>query len=125
MRLTYPATLENGPAEGVGRWAITIGHATVRGVVVKGRDLDLEVNAAELSRLQINSPAFPGWTLFLDGHPVESVATRGYLAVDVPPGTHRVRALFANTPLRTAANSVSVASTMIALVTVTLISRRP
>jgi hypothetical protein len=61
-------------------------------------------------RLSINSHYFPGWRVSLDGHDVSVRVTPnfGFMEIDVPPGMHRVEARFGNTPVRTAANTITV-----------------
>ncbi|MGE3176955.1 MAG: hypothetical protein AB7O32_05770 [Vicinamibacterales bacterium] len=63
--------------------------------------------------LRLNIPQFPGWRVTVDDRPVPvSRTAEGYMQVVVPSGEHEVRATFANTPVRTVANGLSVASVL-------------
>ena len=71
----------------------------------------LGLNHGEVPALvRINTYDFPGWALVVDDHPstfAEADDPLGRLHVDLPPGVHRVRVHFANTPIRSVANIVS------------------
>jgi hypothetical protein len=53
---------------------------------------------------------WPGWHAWVDGEgtPVQAVAGSGYLALNVPPGEHVVRLKLGRTPLRAAAEILSL-----------------
>ena len=53
---------------------------------------------------------FPGWQLWVDGqpHPLEASVPHGLLQTTLPSGEHTLELRFGNTPLRTAANGVSL-----------------
>jgi hypothetical protein len=68
--------------------------------------------------VRINSYDFPGWRLEVDDQPaafVEVADPLGRLHVRLPPGAHRVRVSFGNTPIRSFANIVSVAALIVLL----------
>ena len=92
------------------RAAIVAGAGTVRMVSFRHDGLTLDVQAEQNLRLSINSHYFPGWTVALDGRDVRITVTPdfGFMEIDVPPGMHRVEAQFGNTPIRTAANTITV-----------------
>jgi hypothetical protein len=47
--------------------------------------------APQSGRLVLADPAYPGWTVTVDGHAATSLTTRGiFRAVDLPAGAHRV-----------------------------------
>ena len=61
---------------------------------------------------------YPGWRAWIDG---KEVATRpvgpdALITLDVPPGTHEVRIRFTNTPLRTMAALISIATLLILVI---------
>lgn len=97
---------------GIGRWTIVGGAGEVRAIAMADHRLVLDVHTPDGARLRVNSHAFPGWVTFVDDQsaPLRVDRVFGYIEVDVPPGTHRVEARFTNTPVRTAANAISVAS---------------
>jgi len=53
---------------------------------------------------------WPGWHAWVDGEgtPVQAVAGSGYLALNIPPGEHAVRLKLGRTPLRAAAEILSL-----------------
>jgi hypothetical protein len=64
--------------------------------------------------LRFNIPAFPGWSIAIDGIPTSvAVAPNGYMLVSVPAGSHVVRAAFENTPIRLGANALSLISAVL------------
>jgi hypothetical protein len=97
------------------RWAVVEGEGEVTAESIADSRLVLSVRASEPLRLAINSPFFPGWTIRVDGRPVEPTVQpgSGYMEILVPPGSHRVEARFGNTPVRTAANLVSLGALLI------------
>jgi hypothetical protein len=64
---------------------------------------------------------WPGWQAWVDGEPapVWAVEGSGYLALDVPPGEHTIRLQLGRTPLRAAAEILSLV-TLLAVLAVTL-----
>ena len=62
---------------------------------------------------------YPGWRVTVDGDPVLAAPTDpdGLLSFDVPAGTHTVRVRFGETPLRLAADAISVLSLAILIIT--------
>lgn len=121
---TPVAARDEAPA-GIGRWTIVDGTADVRPIRMADHLMDLEVETATGVRLRLNSHSFPGWSVSVDGEPVE-IATEprhGFMEVTLGAGTHRVEARFEDTPMRTASNAISVVS-LGACVLVLLRSRR-
>ena len=61
--------------------------------------------------------AWPGWRAWVDGRPVptQAVEGSGYLALPVPPGEHRVRLALGRTPLRAAAEALSLLTGLVLL----------
>ena len=110
----YPASLVDVPRN-IARYTVIDGTANVTGVLYKGHELDLDVVAKAPVALRINSPAFPGWLVTIDGHPADPDLASGYPCVTVPAGRHRVRAAFTNTRVRAWSNAVTIASGVVAL----------
>ncbi|HPL27052.1 MAG TPA: glycosyltransferase family 39 protein [Anaerolineae bacterium] len=73
----------------------------------------------------VNQYYFPGWRAYVDGAAaaVQPVAPHGLIGVDLPAGAHQLRLRFEDTPLRTAANLVSLCS-LVALAGVAWAGRR-
>lgn len=107
-----PNVARREPPAGIGRWSIVGGTGEVREIAIADHRLTLDVHTPDGARLRVSSHAFPGWVTFLDGQPAPMHVDReyGFIEVDVPPGRHRVDARLTNTPVRTAANAISVAS---------------
>ena len=110
----YPASLIDVPPD-IARWTVMEGTANVTAVSHRGHELDLDVAADTPVALRINSPAFPGWLVTIDGRPADPDLASGYPCVTVPAGRHRVRAAFTNTPVRAWSNAVTIASGVVAL----------
>jgi hypothetical protein len=100
-----------------GRWVTTGGRGEVTPLAVSDVRLSLRVDAIDPLGLVIRSPSFPGWTLTLDDVAIvpEVEPGSGYMAVQVPAGTHRVDATFGNTAIRTTANAISTISLIVLL----------
>lgn len=71
---------------------------------------------------------FPGWRAYLDGAevPLEISRPGGFILVDVPAGSHDLLLRFGDTPVRTAANYLSVVSVLawLGLFSLALLRRR-
>ena len=112
----YPASLADVPLD-IERWTVAEGTANVTEISHKGHDLDLDVAADTPVTLRINSPAFPGWLVTVEGRRTDPHFAGGYPHVTVPAGRHRVRAAFTNTPVRAWSNVVTLASGVVVLLT--------
>lgn len=67
------------------------------------------------SHVTVNFYYFPGWQLKVDGEIVsaEILKPLGNMSVEIPPGTHTLSVEWKETPLRKAANIVSIISVII------------
>jgi hypothetical protein len=96
--------------------AVTVtGGRAVTSVIVR-TDTDLQVRVASFgeSRLQVNIPWFPGWSIAVDGTPRAAARTGdGYQAIDLGNGPHVVRAHRSQIPLEVVSNGVTIGSTTI------------
>ncbi len=111
----YPASLVDVPRD-IARWTVIEGTANVTVASAKGHELDLDVAADAPVILRINSPAFPGWLVTIDGRPANVDRASGYPRVTVPAGRHRVRAAFTDTPVRAWSNAITIVSGVVALI---------
>lgn len=67
--------------------------------------------------IRANTFYFPGWKLYLDNEESPIYEDQyGLIKFTVNPGSHDVRLIFKNTPVRTLANAISVASMVILMV---------
>jgi hypothetical protein len=85
---------------------------------VLGRDygwLRVLSDADTTSGLVLHQFYFPGWHATVDGAPapVEPVGPLGLARVQIPPGRHEVVMSFGETPLRAAADAVSVVASVL------------
>lgn len=57
---------------------------------------------------------FPGWQVTIDDQhiPITPADPNGLITFDVPAGRHRIEVAFTDTPLRTAANALSVVAVL-------------
>jgi hypothetical protein len=57
---------------------------------------------------------FPGWQVTIDNHavPITPSDPTGLITFDVPAGRHHIEVAFTDTPIRTAANAISVAAVL-------------
>jgi hypothetical protein len=110
-------------SEDLGRWTIVDGHGTIDAQAVTDASLTLVSSSDVKMAMRVNSHAFPGWSAQVDDREVQIVPTspEGYMEIVVPPGQHQIRVAFTNTPVRTAANAISLGSAAIlAILTVRL-----
>jgi hypothetical protein len=86
-------------------------------VVQKERYLDrlYQVNLEAPLVVRLHILYFPGWTVFVDGKKaVIDYTANGTLDIAVPAGTHVIRAVMVETPVRYVSNWISVVSLVIA-----------
>ena len=57
---------------------------------------------------------FPGWQVTIDDHTIPIVPSdpNGLITFDVPAGQHHIEVAFTDTPIRTAANAISVVAVL-------------
>ncbi len=68
------------------------------------------VDLLEASTLTFRQFYFPGWQILLDGEriPIRITGSHGLITVDIPAGEHSLVLEFVNTPIRTAADTISI-----------------
>ncbi len=76
----------------------------------------LDASASQPWTLRLHNLFFPGWQVTVDGAPVPTRADGviGIVSADIPAGDHRIEASFADTPVRKAANLITILSLGIA-----------
>lgn len=107
-----PVAARQFAAGDIGPWTIHTGDADVIETYRADDHLELDVQTARGVVLRINSHYFPGWRVWANGAETElGVEPRfGFMEVTLGPGWHYVEARFTNTPIRTAANTISAVS---------------
>jgi len=110
-----PVGVTEHPEDDIGRWQTTRGAGRIHEQTVMDDELVLDVSTERGMTVRINSPYFPGWTVRLNDAVTEVTVRPGdrYMESAVPPGTHRLKAEFRNTPVRTWANAVSLVSVLL------------
>ncbi|HUV71516.1 MAG TPA: 6-pyruvoyl-tetrahydropterin synthase-related protein [Clostridia bacterium] len=84
--------------------------------IQKGSDwYSFQAQAKEEAAWEIPVYYFPGWKAWLDNQPVAISYDNplGLITVKVPVGNHELRLKFTNTPVRTAANLISLVSWLV------------
>ena len=84
-------------------------------------DATIELESPVPFRARYLAFYYPGWRVTVDGDPIPATPTDpdGLLSFDVPAGSHTVRVRFGETPLRLAADAISILS-LAALLVLTL-----
>jgi hypothetical protein len=108
----YPVTARRLPGRDAQRWRISRGTGELEPREVRDDRVVLRVNAAVGVEVTLASHCFPGWRVTVDGMPARWSCDPelGFIAVDVPAGTHTIDADFGDTPVRAWSNRVTVAS---------------
>ena len=76
---------------------------------------EYRLSTSEPLTVRFNTFYFPGWQALVDGEPVviRPSYPEGLITFEVPPGEHHVSVRFGDTPVRKAANIVSVGSVLL------------
>jgi hypothetical protein len=104
-----PVGVHQPAPAGIGRWTLADGRGSARALAMEDDRMSLDVKAESPLTLTINSRAFPGWRVWMDGSEIafDTQPGSGYIVARVPPGRHRIDAALTNTPVRAEANAVS------------------
>jgi hypothetical protein len=87
------------------------GSATLRTIVKQTSQITWSVQADTDTELIINQHYFPGWVVSDGKSDIPIIVTEtGEMLIRVQPGVHRLTATFTNTPIRSAANVISLIS---------------
>ncbi|HLD24526.1 MAG TPA: hypothetical protein VJB96_01280 [Patescibacteria group bacterium] len=97
---------------------VVSGDAQLSTRTFASENITVEINAKEVSLIQINKIYYPGWGVTIDNQrvPIDYRNSFGVMQVDVPKGTHTLAASFRETPFRFSADLVSLASLCIYVV---------
>ena len=121
----FPVAARTLPPRGHKEWEVTSGDATATLDFATAVRIVMTVDARTESVVRLPPHDFPGWRVTVDGKPgpPQREPGLGFLAVTVPAGRHVVEVRFGNTPVRTFANGISVASLFL-LTAFTVLSAR-
>lgn len=83
-------------------------------VELLGKSARLDSNGNQPSRLILPYLYYPGWQAKIDGHIKEvQPDTSGFLALDLPPGSHHIELVFTTTRLRVLSWSLSITAALL------------
>ncbi len=72
---------------------------------------EFQVQMIQSGQMDVHTLYFPGWTAYIDGNRTDiSYADTGTIRLHVPEGSHSVHLKFQDTPIRSVANMISIAS---------------
>ena len=110
------------------------GRLQVTGLWARPTATTVEVRADTPAILAFHTLDFPGWQVYLNGHPfphrtvphsVKQDAELGFIVVDVPAGRHRLHLELRPTPLRTLGTGLSLlAAASVVLGSLLVVGRR-
>ena len=91
------------------------GEATISDLKVTPARVDFKVNAASDAKIKANIFNFPGWQVKVDQVklPIDDNNRLKLMLFDVPEGIHQIEIEFTNTPIRTAANTITAGTIII------------
>lgn len=115
-----PKGVEAVSARDIAGWEITANakaKAIVEEKTVKDHYFQFTTQSPEPFVLQVNSHYFPGWKAYIDSLEtnIDRSSSFYFMAVSVPAGIHNVEIKFTDTPVRSAANRISVISLLVLL----------
>jgi hypothetical protein len=105
-----PVGATRRPADHRGRWAIVEGRGTIEVQALTDASVSLTSSSDGPMTVRINSHFFPGWVALVDGRavPITPTSPDGHMQIAVPPGQHQIQVALTNTPVRAAANTISL-----------------
>lgn len=118
-----PRSAKENPKEGFRETATVIEGAVEISKVDQGTNWTrFTTKSDEQSEIRLNIYQFPNWKVFVDGTEIENYVPEkepwGRMHIQVPAGEHTVYAKLHNTPIRTFANIISLASWSLLLVVI-------
>lgn len=96
---------------GVNKYQLTNGTANVSDADTKYSDKRFNINVFDSSvDFRLNTYNFPGWTAYIDNQKTQIADNNDFklMSVRVPRGEHTLRFVFEDTPVRRAANWISI-----------------
>lgn len=105
---------------------IAEGQGRAQAVVWKSAERVIDAQAAQPMVLRIRTFNFPGWKAYLDGRGIDirTEDKTGVILVDVPKGSHRIKLIFGDTPVRFYGKVISLLSIISLLMVVLLYELR-
>lgn len=105
---------EGAPSEPL----ITAGSATVSNFTNKSNSFRFDVQVDKTAVIHVPVYYFPNWEVEVNekDHPISFDNYLGRISVTLEPGNHSVEGQFKNTPIRTAANMISLLSLIVGII---------
>lgn len=99
--------------------------AEITDVVYDSKHIVFNTVANSESVVRINTVYYPGWNVFIDGIQTNISYTnqKGVMEVTVPSGSHNIEAKFSETPLRLIANTISLLSVLLLIISLFISSK--
>lgn len=96
---------------------VTVTQGTVQNITANSKRVQFVVASNKPTTVTINTIYYPGWIVKVDNvfTPIQYQNPKGVMQVAVDKGSHTVVAKFGETPLRAAADAVSLASVFFAI----------
>ncbi|MFA5932498.1 MAG: YfhO family protein [Microgenomates group bacterium] len=107
-----PKTAELTPQGNLNKWALIQGKGKVEEKAIKQENKQFTTTSTETLAFLLTTHYFPGWKAYIDNAETKIETTQGYgfMQIEVPQGVHKVEFKFTNTPIRSAANLISIFS---------------
>lgn len=93
--------------------AILEGEAEISNLTLKPHQTAFKINTGGKAKIFINTAYFPGWRAWLDEEEIDFSLESGKIKFSPPPGEHQIMVRLTNTPIKTAANLISLVSWLI------------
>jgi hypothetical protein len=105
---------------------LVAGQGQVEPLRLQVLEKELLVEARDEARLRINTFYFPGWSVEVDGtpRPIDRGNPQGLMEIALEPGSHHVRVVFGDTPIRWWATRLSLLTAFVLVATPLLRGRR-
>jgi hypothetical protein len=118
--------IDTRPVDNGGVISVNRGNASARVTRRTPTQLTAIVTAPGAAELELPISFFPGWRVRVDGAeiPPDLPSSTGRIRVSVDAGTHRLEAAFQRTPIRWAADAITLAALLFTII-VAVWSRKP
>lgn len=105
---------------------ILSGKGSIKTSIVNSREISFTANLKSDGKIRINTIYYPGWKIKTDGHEQNFLYNNDKGVMDLPlfKGTHQVKAVFIETPLRMTADIVSMSTFVLFIFTFAWTMRR-
>ena len=96
---------------------ILTGKGEITNLLFNSKQVDFSINAQSETTVRINTIFYPGWKIFVDKINTEISYNneQGVMEIQIPSGSHVVRANFEETPLRLTSDIISLTSVVVLL----------